>query len=148
MRRFAIPVVVAVVSLASARPLLAQVRDAEVTGGRLTGVETSGIVSFKGIPFAAPPVGALRWKAGFVFRNLANGRGGGPTPAESALSELMSSYWTNFAKTGDPNGPGLPTWPSVTASDQRVMYFDGTSVAMPLPNGPQLKALDDYFAAR
>jgi len=85
---------------------------------------------------------------GFVFRNLANGRGGGPTAAESALSELMSSYWTNFAKTGDPNGPGLPMWPSLTAGDQRVMYFDGTSEAKPLPNAPQLKALDQYFADR
>ena len=38
-------------------------------------------------------------------------------PEDYALSEQMGSYWTNFAKTGNPNGEGLPQWPQYSAKD-------------------------------
>ena len=71
-----------------------------------------------------------------------------PRPEDTAMSELMSSYWVNFARTGDPNGPGLPQWPAFTESSQSVMHFDAKSSARPAPNMTQIKALDEYFAWR
>ena len=44
----------------------------------------------------------------------------------------MSTYWSNFAKTGDPNGPDLPKWPVYNAqTDYQVMHLDATSQAEP-----------------
>jgi para-nitrobenzyl esterase len=34
-----------------------------------------------------------------------------PSPADLKWADDVRSYWINFAKTGDPNGPGLPEWP-------------------------------------
>jgi para-nitrobenzyl esterase len=35
----------------------------------------------------------------------------------------MSNYWVNFAKTGDPNGKGLPKWTPYNASAEPYMEF-------------------------
>ena len=39
------------------------------------------------------------------------------------LSNAMVSYWCNFARTGDPNGEGLPAWPAYTADTPVTMDF-------------------------
>ena len=47
----------------------------------------------------------------YVFGTLDTRPGAEWRPEDRKLSDQMMSYWTNFAKTGDPNGPGLPLWP-------------------------------------
>jgi para-nitrobenzyl esterase len=49
--------------------------------------------------------------------------------ADRALAELASSYWVNFVKTGDPNGPNLPPWPSFRTG--RVMKLDAPASTAP-----------------
>jgi para-nitrobenzyl esterase len=36
----------------------------------------------------------------------------------------MTDYWANFAKTGDPNGLGLPTWPRYNPVTEPTLTFD------------------------
>ncbi len=65
--------------------------------------------------------------------------------ADRALGEQVSSYWVNFATTGDPNGAGLPAWPVYDAGANRVMRFGDTAAVGPLPHMDALDFLDGYF---
>jgi para-nitrobenzyl esterase len=72
----------------------------------------------------------------YVFGTLSGGRGGTPTAEDLAVSQLAQSYWVNFARSGDPNGTGLPTWPPHVADKDQIFDFrsDGTA-----GTGPDLR---------
>ncbi|MHB1957997.1 MAG: carboxylesterase/lipase family protein [Acidobacteriaceae bacterium] len=68
----------------------------------------------------------------YVFGTLDSRRGAKWRPEDDKLSELMQAYWTNFAKTGDPNGAGLPAWPGYNeAGKWQVMHLSPDSEARP-----------------
>jgi para-nitrobenzyl esterase len=67
---------------------------------------------------------------------------------DDAMTNLLMSYWVNFARTGDPNGKGLPAWPRFKPDAGQVLYLDPDAHAAPVPNLAQLQAMDDYFLWR
>ena len=70
------------------------------------------------------------------------------TKTDLAISEAMATYWTNFAKRGDPNGEGVPAWPAFSDAAPTLMYFAQTPHTGPVPSADALRVLDQYFAWR
>ncbi|HVS96060.1 MAG TPA: carboxylesterase family protein [Puia sp.] len=65
-------------------------------------------------------------------------------PVDRQLAETMSSYWANFARTGNPNGPGLPAWPAYRQPDGATLILDEQPHAAPMPD----KAALDFILPR
>jgi para-nitrobenzyl esterase len=63
---------------------------------------------------------------------------------DDTTANAMRHYWVNFARTGDPNGPGLPPWPRLTADAQPYMAFtnDGPVVRAAPPRRAVCQRLD------
>jgi para-nitrobenzyl esterase len=59
----------------------------------------------------------------FVFGTLTARPGSTLSPEDMAVSRMAQSYWVNFAKTGDPNGAGLPAWPRHDPSKDSIFEF-------------------------
>jgi para-nitrobenzyl esterase len=85
----------------------------------------------------------------YVFHQLTEHGRSAPTAKDEALSEMMRTYWTNFVKTGDPNGSGLPKWPPYSNSKPQVLHIEAENTKSgPLVNEKGLMVLDEYFASR
>ena len=63
-------------------------------------------------------------------------------PADHKLATIMSSYWANFAETGDPNGENLPVWNAYEVTGKIVMTLDEKPEARSIPDK---EALDFLF---
>jgi para-nitrobenzyl esterase len=83
----------------------------------------------------------------YVFQHL-DASNPQTTKSDIAISEIMSTYWTNFAKYGNPNGEGVPQWPAFSDTNPVVMYFGQTAHTGPVPSAESLKVLDSYFEWR
>ena len=68
--------------------------------------------------------------------------------ADRKLSDTMTWYWANFARTGDPNGPGLPKWSPYTATQRRVLHLDVNVKEADEAHRARYEALDAFVKAQ
>jgi para-nitrobenzyl esterase len=81
----------------------------------------------------------------YMFDNLSS-----PVPwtdVDRRLADIMSSYWVNFARSGDPNGPGLPPWPAYRGSETHEVLILGDSITAEPTDGPMPATLAFFDAA-
>ncbi len=89
----------------------------------------------------------------YVFNTLDAPRFGPPskpTEAEYELAQKMNQYWINFAKTGNPNGNGVPNWPAYNKQTQDMLdvELDGKIIAKPDPRKARFDVIEKAMKIR
>ncbi len=79
----------------------------------------------------------------YVFGTLDTRHGAVWQSADRRLSQQMVGYWTNFARTGNPNGPNLPPWPSYD-KQKEVLYLNDTITSAPDPTRAEFDFLNKH----
>lgn len=69
-------------------------------------------------------------------------------PTDLQLGDLVSSMWIRFAKTGNPNGPGLPKWPEFDPNSDALLNISDHPKAEKAPFGAALDFQDKVAAMR
>lgn len=114
------------------------------------------IYQFGYVPTAAQqrsPFGAGHGsEVSFVFNTLNTrwGQIGETPPCEKELARIMNKYWANFAKTGNPNGAGLPNWSLYNIQNQNMLdiELDGKVISKPDPRKARLDVIEKAMKNR
>jgi para-nitrobenzyl esterase len=67
--------------------------------------------------------------------------------ADRKVADEISSYWVNFARSGNPNGASLPVWPAFTNTDTKVLYLGDPIIVGGVANINSLKVFDAVYSA-
>ena len=103
-----------------------------------------------GMPATSRDIGARHaGEIEYVFGALDSVKNVPWEPSDRKLSDAMTTYWANFARTGDPNGSDstLPKWPRYDQGG-RVLHLDETIRDTADPLRPRYEAIDAYMQKR
>ncbi len=70
------------------------------------------------------------------------------TEVDRKIADVLSSYWANFATSGDPNGKGLPAWPAADAKTWMTMELSERPHPIPVADTPAKQAFLERALAR
>jgi para-nitrobenzyl esterase len=98
--------------------------------------------TINGMPATSRDIGARHaGEIEYVFGTLDSRKNVPWEPNDRTLSDAMTTYWATFARTGDPNGSGLPKWPRYDQGG-RVLHLDETITDTPDTRRPRYEVLD------
>ncbi|MDR0763070.1 MAG: carboxylesterase family protein [Bacteroidales bacterium] len=108
-----------------------------------TGRSKAYMYYFKRVPPGEPNYGAFH-SAEFAYALHTLNRWERPfIDTDYRLEEIMSSYWVNFAKKGNPNGEGLPVWHAFNDDNPEIIEFGDEVKPAPLPFQNQLYFMNE-----
>lgn len=69
------------------------------------------------------------------------------TNEDRRIADTMSSYWANIIKTGNPNGPSLPSWPAYSAAIPQVMERGDAFAPIPVASDAKIDFWKRFYAS-
>lgn len=95
------------------------------------------------------PVPVHTAEVAYVFGKLIPGpfHTAATSAADTALSDAMQTYWSNFVRTGNPNGTGLAAWPRYTGAGGQALLIGSTITSGPEEGTARYQFLNSNFRA-